>query len=473
MTEQGGPAQKATWRFPKYFWAANVSELFERAAYYGVFIGLVVYLTRSFGFSDVAAGWVGGYFAFAIYFIPLGTGALADRMGFRRALVLAFGLLALGYFTLGLFGIDFIQARIGQTACQIMAVVAVSIIALGGAIVKPAVSGTAAKASNEATRARAFSIFYQIVNIGAFLGKTFAEPLRTTLGLEYVAFYSAIMGLMGMAVVLLFFHGVDTTGEGKSLREIGRGFWRAMSNLRFMTLILIVAGFWLLQGQLYAAMPKYVLRTVGEHAKPGWLANVNPAVVILLVVPITHLVRKLKPVTSIGIALAIIPLSALCISLSPVLAQSTGLDIEIFGLHFHPVTVMMIFGIAFQGLAECFLSPRYYEFASKQAPKGEEGLYMGYSHLHTAIAWPIGFVLSGYLLDAYCPDPTTLAPEVQAQWQQAVSQGTALPEAYAQAHYLWYTYVGIGLLTLCALVAFKLVTDRIDRKRALAEGGGP
>jgi dipeptide/tripeptide permease len=467
--------EKATWRFPKYFWSANVAELFERAAYYGVFIGLVVYLTRNFGFSDVGAGFVGGWFAFAIYLLPLATGALADKMGFRRALILAFGLLALGYAMLGFFGMPGVREALGETLSRIMAVVSVTTIALGGAIVKPAVSGTAAKASNDATRARAFSIFYQIVNIGAFMGKSFAEPLRTSLGLEYVAFYSAIMGLMGMVVVYFFFHGVDTTGQGKSLGEIGRGFWKAMTNLRFMTLILIVAGFWLLQGQLYAAMPKYVLRTVGEHARPGWLANVNPAVVILLVVPITHMVRKLVPVSSIGIALLIIPLSPLVIALSPVLAQSTGLDVEIFGLHFHPVTIMMIFGIAFQGLAECFLSPRYYEFASKQAPKGEEGLYMGYSHIHTAIAWPIGFVLSGYLLEAYCPDPTTLPPEVQAQWEQAIANGTELPAAYAHAHYLWYYYVVIGLLAFGALIAFKIVTDRIDRKRAeakaQAEGG--
>ncbi len=124
----------------------------------------------------------------------------------------------------------------------------------------------------------------------------------------------------------------------------------------------------------------------------------------------------------------------------------------------------------FQGLAECFLSPRYYEYASRQAPKGEEGLYMGYSHLHTAIAWPLGFILSGYLLDAYCPDPKTLPAEVHTQWQQAIANGTELPAAYANAHYLWYYYAAIGVVAFCALLIFRFVTDRIDRHRAAAGG---
>jgi len=51
-------AEAAQWRFPRFFWMANVAELFELGAYYGVFIGLVVYLTRNYGFSDVGAGLV-------------------------------------------------------------------------------------------------------------------------------------------------------------------------------------------------------------------------------------------------------------------------------------------------------------------------------------------------------------------------------------------------------------------------------
>ena len=175
-------------------------------------------------------------------------------------------------------------------------------------------------------------------------------------------------------LAVLFYRGLDTTGEGKSYREILDGLLEVVRNFRFVTLIVIVAGFWLIQGQLYASMPKYILRLVGDHAKPEWLANVNPAVVVLLVVPITHLVRKIRPVYSIGVGLFLIPFTAIAISLSPLLEGIVGTEASIFGIAVHPITIAIAVGIGMQGLAECFLSPRFLEYASKQAPKGEEGL---------------------------------------------------------------------------------------------------
>ncbi len=44
---------RSTWRFPAPFWIANTIELFERAAYYGTFIALAVFLTQVVGYTDV------------------------------------------------------------------------------------------------------------------------------------------------------------------------------------------------------------------------------------------------------------------------------------------------------------------------------------------------------------------------------------------------------------------------------------
>ena len=40
-------------KFSKAFWVANTVELFERAAYYGVFIVITLYLSRILGFNDI------------------------------------------------------------------------------------------------------------------------------------------------------------------------------------------------------------------------------------------------------------------------------------------------------------------------------------------------------------------------------------------------------------------------------------
>lgn len=432
------------WKFPRTFWFANLIELFERAAYYGMFIALTLFLTREVGFTDIETGWVTAFFASFLYLGPTFTGTIADKMGFRNALLLAFALLAGGYFLLG------------AIPTKIMAVTALFIIMVGGSFVKPIITGTVSKASDEKHRARAFSIFYMMVNIGAFSGKTIAKPLRTELGLEYINYYAAVMALLGLIVVFLAYRDIDSEGKGKSIEESLAGLWKVLKNFRFMALIVIVAGFWAIQGQLYATMPKYSLRLVGEHAAPEWLANVNPFVVVLLVVPITHLVRKFKPVNSIGIALLIIPISALTVSLSPVLESITGQSVDIFGwFSLHPITVALIVGIALQGFAECFLSPRFLEYASNQAPKGEEGLYMGYSHLTTFIAWLLGFISSGYLLDRYCPDPRGLSPD-------------QMSTAYQHAHYIWYFFALVGLGSFILLLIFKFITDRIDKKKESA-----
>ena len=196
MTDKS--TENLTWRYPGTFWVANGIELFERAAYYGMFIALTLYLTREVGFTDVETGWVVAYFASTIYLAPTFTGALSDKIGFRNGLMLAFGLLTFGY------------TLLGAVPEKLTAILSLTFIMIGGAFVKPIISGTVAKCSDSANRARAFAIFYQIVNIGAFLGKTIAKPLRTELGLKYINFYAAGMALIALILVALFYKNVDT-----------------------------------------------------------------------------------------------------------------------------------------------------------------------------------------------------------------------------------------------------------------------
>ncbi len=436
-----------TWKFPKEFWVANTVELLERAAYYAFFIAISLYLSRVVGFNDIWAGLIGAGFGGGIYLLPPFTGAYADKIGFRKGIILAFSLLTVGYFALGAF------------PYKAIVIPALVVVMLGGSFIKSIITGTVAKTTNEETRARGYSLFYMVVNIGAFSGKTFAYPLRLKLGVQSINFFSAAMTLIALVVVYFFFRNISTEGEGKTFREVWDGLVRVVTNVRLLFLILIVTGFWIIQHQLYATMPKYVLRTVGESAAPEWIANVNPAVVMIFVVLVTQLMRKVRAVTSMSIGMFIMPFSALTMALSPVLQSMTGQSVSIFGLFtLHPITVMMILGISLQGLAECFISPRYLEFFSFQAPKGEEGLYLGFSHLHSFLANLLGFGVSGFLLTAYCPDPKGLTPE-------------QLVHAYDNAHVIWYYFAAIGLISGIALVIYNAVVKHIDKKKEIqAEG---
>jgi dipeptide/tripeptide permease len=431
---------KISWKFPSVFWIANGVELLERASFYAVFIAFTLYLSNVVGFNDIQAAWLGGFYAAGVYFMPPFTGAFADKMGFRRAMLLAFSLLAIGFFSLG------------ALPYKPTVVPAIVLLIIGGSFIKGLITGTVAKSSTSDQRARAYSIFYGMVNVGSFSGKTIAYPLRLNFGLESVSYFSAILSCIAVVVVFFFYRNISAAGEGKSIREVWNGLVKVVRNPRLVTLILIISGFWMIQHQMYATMPKYVIRLVGREASPEWIANVNPAVVVLFVVVITQLMKKAKAITAMNIGMLLMPFSALCMASSPLLQAKLGSPVQLpLGISAHPITVMLIVGIILQGLAECFISPRYLEFFSKQAPKGEEGLYLGFGHLHSFIANFLGFGLSGYLLTKYCPDPKTLVPG-------------GMTAAYAHANYIWYYFAGIGLVSAVALFIYANVTKAIDKK---------
>jgi hypothetical protein len=285
-----------------------------------------------------------------------------------------------------------------------------------------------------------------MVNIGAFTGKAVVDPLRKSLGdsgLIYLNFFAAAMTLIALVLVFFLFKSAKNTGEGKSFAEIGRALLRLFTNARLIILILIVSGFWIVQGQMYATMPKFVIRMIGESASPGWYANVNPLVVVVVVNFVTSMMRKYTALTSMKTGMILIPLSALLMSFGTQIGTASRLGL-------HPVAFMMIVGIIVQGVSECFISPRYFEYFSLQAPKGEEGLFLGFSHLDMFFSYLFAFGISGFLLEKYCPDPRNFA---NAQEYAA---------ATANAHYIWYVFVGIGLLSFVALLIYGKV---IDKKR--------
>jgi dipeptide/tripeptide permease len=447
-------------KFPKAFWVANSVELLERLAYYAVFIVITLYLSNVWGFSDIEAGIISGIFSAMLYFLPTFAGAYADKIGFRSSIILAFSLLTVGYGGLGLLPTMLESAGLvsyGMTATftgleasylrwSIAPILA--LIVIGGAFIKAVISGTVARETTSENRARGYAVFYMMVNIGAFTGKTVVDPLRRSMGdegLVYLNFFSASMTLLALIAVFFFYKSVKTEGKGKSFAEIGKALWKVCRNGRLIVLILIVSGFWMIQSQMYATMPKYVIRMIGEGASPGWYANVNPLVVFVCVNFVTSFMKRRMALTSMTIGMLIIPFSALIMSFG----NRIGTD-YVMGLH--PVAFMMIVGIAIQALAECFISPRFLEYFSLQSPKGEEGLYLGFSHLHSFFSYLFAFGLSGFLLEKYCPDPKAFVS--QAEYAAAT----------VNAHYIWYVFVGIGMVSAIALVIYgRVVKIRIKR----------
>ncbi|NDW11558.1 MFS transporter [Bacteroides sp. 214] len=447
--------------FTKAFWVSNTVELFERMAYYAVFIVLTLYLSNILGFNDFEASIISGLFSGGLYLLPIFSGAYADKIGFRKSMLTAFTLLTIGYFGLAIFPTLLESTGLvsyGQTttfnglhnsAYRWVIVPVLLCIVVGGSFIKSVISASVAKETTEANRAKGYSIFYMMVNIGAFTGKTIIDPLRGIVGDEayiFINYFSGTMTLIALIAVYFLYKSAETAGEGKSMLDIWEGFKRLLSNWRLVVLIIIVTGFWMVQHQLYATMPKYVIRLAGEAARPGWIANVNPLVVVCCVGFITKLLSKRTAITSMNIGMFLIPFSAILMACGNILENEVIAGVS-------NITLMMIVGIVVQGLSECFISPRYLEYFSLQAPKGEEGMYLGFSHLHSFLSSIFGFGLAGWLLTKYCPDPALF--DSHEAWQAAS----------ANAHYIWFYFAAIGLIAAFALLIFGKITRGIDKKK--------
>ncbi|GAF03516.1 MFS transporter [Saccharicrinis fermentans] len=435
-------------KFSPAFWTANFAELLERAAYYGVFIVITLYLSRILAFNDIEAAAIAGTFSALLYFLPTFAGAYADKIGFKKSLLFAFSFLTLGYLGLGLlptfiqhaglaeYGTETTFHGLAESSFRYAILPVMALIIIGGSFIKSVITGTVSLETSEDNRATGFSIFYTIVNIGAFSGKTIVKPLRDAMGnvgLINISYFSAGMTLLALLAVFFFFKPSVQKREGKTFGEIWTAFIKVLFNVRLIVLIFIITGFWLVQHQLYATMPKYVLRMAGESASPSWYANVNPLVVFSTVALITSLMKRRTALFSMTVGMFIMPVSAFCMAAGNLFDGGS----TIIGMH--PVAFMMIVGIAFQGLAESFISPRFLEYFSFQAPKGEEGLYLGFSHLHSFLSSIVGFLMSGVLLDKYCPDPLKFGGRT-AEWHAAS----------ANAHYIWYYFGGIAMVSALA-----------------------
>ena len=227
--------QRAAKGFTRAFWVSNTVELFERMAYYAVFIVLTIYLSSILGFNDFEASMISGLFSGGLYLLPIFSGAYADKIGFRKSMIIAFSLLSVGYLGLGVlptlleaaglvsYGATTQFSGLPDSYSRWMIVPVLFILMVGGSFIKSIISASVAKETTEATRARGYSIFYMMVNVGAFTGKTIIDPLRNAIGEQayiYINYFSGTMTVIALLAVVFLYKSTHTAGEGKSLREI-------------------------------------------------------------------------------------------------------------------------------------------------------------------------------------------------------------------------------------------------------------
>jgi POT family proton-dependent oligopeptide transporter len=367
--------------FEPAFWVANITELFERVAYYGQAAVLAIFLHESLHLSTEQTGTLLGWFGFVVWFLPILGGSLADRFGFRNSLALAYLTLAAGYFMMGSLTAAW-MAPLRQALPLFWVVLLVLMIpALGPSVVKPVVAGTTARASSEAVRSIGYSIYYTLVNIGGMIGPVVAFLVRRSLGIENVFRVSAVFVFLMFFATLLFYKE-PSRASGQSVPTIMaalRNMLVVLSNLQFVAFLLIFSGFWIIFWQEFISLPLFLRGYVDPNAKIDLLLSVDPATVILFQIVVSYLTRRIPVFRAMTLGILISSFSWLVLLV-------------------HASTGFVIAALVILAVGEITQSPRYYEYVSRLAPPGQQGTYMGYAFLPIAIGYLIGGKLGGYLV---------------------------------------------------------------------------
>jgi proton-dependent oligopeptide transporter, POT family len=422
--------------FPRSFWTANVTELFERGAYYAMASFVVIYLGQ-LGFGDTWPSTLNSWLWFLVYFLPVLSGTIADIVGFRKSLLVAFVLLAVGYFCMGFpvwFGGAVLSKQIGDEvtagasiAAPVLA--AILLVGLGGSVIKPCISGTVQKTAGAAGRAtKGFAIFYMVINIGSLFGRGVAYFVRTNTGLSFIFAVAMACSVIAFFVVLFVYRDPETEvgfiRDDKPRKSVGRklaDIVLVLGNVRFTLFILASAGFFFIYNQVYNVLPLYVKKVVETDPAMDIYTAANPLVIVCFQLIITHFFGKLPPIKSIIVGIIVIGV-AMALNLAPIFLSGGVRSMPIAG--WIPIgSIFIVLTVALIAFGELFTSARTYEYIGALSPKGQEGLFLGWANIPMAIGsllgGPVGAVIFNKVM---CHDAVKLESgllELDPTWNAA------------------------------------------------------
>jgi len=430
---------------PRTFWVANLMELFERGAYYGMNAVLAVYLADVLYFDKQAIGLLQSIVYALTYILPIAGGALAERLGYRKMLLVAFSLLTMGYFAAGnvtSYGLVFLFLLI---------------MATGSGLFKPIITGTVARTTTEENSGFGFGVYYWSINLGAFLAPFFVSWIKG-FDWRYVFFASATWCFLMLLPTIFLYKDPERPESTKAIRQVMKEALLVLSNSRFMLLIVVYSCFWILYFQMFGSVLWYLRDFITRAPVDQFMQKVpflrpfkfdaefvtiiNAGTIVLLVVLVSRIVKNLKafPVMAAGIIIGSGGFLILALTRS---------------------AWMFILGIAVFSLGEMTAHPKYYSYIGLVAPQEQKAVYMGYAFLYGVFGSLIGSNLGAVLYDKI------LKPIIPPT--QAVEAGVTLPaESVGQVKFFWLIFAVLGLFcVVCMLLYnrfFSLDTPETNRR---------
>ena len=449
--------------YPPTFWLVIMFEFFERGSYYGMMSILSVYLTDTLGFEKQSVGAIKGTIQPILYLLPILTGAIADRMGYRRTLMVAFALLGTGYFLTS------------QTTSYTAVFFSLIVMGIGAGTFKPIVSGSIAKVTDERTSTLGFGIFYWSINLGAFIFPLVIVPWLKAISPNLVMVASGVCtGAMLIPTLLLYKEPARQQQAKESLlttlATIGGKILTVAKDWRFILFIFIYSWFWILYFQMFDSVLWYVKYFVDPSALNSFVQSVtgldwqfdvehvtviNALTIILLQMVVSSVVAKTKalPTMVTGVALATIGMA--------ILAVNTSIWVFMIGI--------MVFSIG-----EMTAHPKFISYLGLIAPPDKKATYMGFGFLYGVFGSFIGSNLGAFLYVRFVdwpmiafiresfasrgiPTQITANEKISVALKAAEGIGLTKTEiaSHAMTSELWLLFSGIGVMCIVGLLLFQ------------------
>jgi proton-dependent oligopeptide transporter, POT family len=403
--------------FDPPFWIANISEIFERLAYYGAFASLALYLHEKLNFSTEQTGTLTGLFGGAVWFLAIFGGAVADRLGFRRALSLAYLILSAAYFLIGSIGSAWLAPVRNLAPLSIFVAFVLLLPALGISLVKPCVVGTTARASRENVRSLGYSIYYTMVNIGGIAGPAAADWAHRHMGLGIIFNISAASVFAMFFLVAFLFREPHRADDAPtpSVAQVARNFLGILWPPKFLLFLLIFTGYWVVYWQQYTSLPGYLHHYVDPNAPVERILITDPVIVVCFTFLLNVFIRKMQPFRAVILGTVVSSFSWVVLALWP---SSWG----------------AVLSLVLLAIGEIIQQPSYYDYISRLAPPGQQGTYMGFAFLPLGIGSLVGGWFGGRMMHHFAEE----------QGRPALA---------------WYAVVAVGFATALLLFAY----DRVFR----------
>ncbi len=407
-------------KYNRNFWASNTIELFERWAWYGFYLAFALYLVNSkdtgaLGFSQAQKGIIMGTGSMLLYFLPVITGSIADKIGYKKILFLSFVIYISGFYMIRTFD---------SFGWMFFAFVWTCV---GGAFFKPIISAMISRTTDDETASIGFGIFYMMVNIGGFIGPFLAGALMNK-SWDYVFFISMGAIAVNMLITLFFFRDPIKKDNNSSLWvNILQAFINigiTLKNLKYLLFLIIMVLFWTAFNQLYYSFPVFIDQWIdttvvynGLHKVWPWLANAIGENGQITAVSMTSMDSFFIIAFQILVSAFVMRFKPLGAIMGGTLVLAGGL-----GLMFSNQSGWLILlGILIFSLGEMASSPKFTEYVGRIAPADQKALYMGTSFLPVAAAHQLAGWLSGDIYEH-------ISDKVFLVKKEIINRGLSIPD---------------------------------------------